>query len=631
MSDKYDINATTTIEGDISHSSSTSGNIANPPTVSGSVNNSSKVSGKVGSASSMSGNVVRTGINGRSAYELAVMKGFTGTLNEWLASLKGEPGEQGIQGEKGEPFTYEDFTAEQLALLKGEKGEPFEIYKTYDSYELMNADIPNVPDGKLLLIASNVEDENNAKVYIKKHDTLAFIVDLSGATGIKGESGKDGKDYVLTDTDKTEIAQEVGNIFAPIIEVAADTLEELTDTVDTVTEYATTQGIIQDVDNTWYRRTTAGGLDVADGLETKIKYINFPCEDDTSTEPIRIRGIRSTSKNLLNFNTLAESKAVNSTITYAYDKADGSISLFGSNVNANREYFIQFATRLEKGTYYLRGCPYQSGEDNIETYRALPYSVYIKRNGSGYPILSTDYGTPLSGGFFTVEVPDIYMVRCVVKKGATVNDTFYPRITQHESVFWLYPDCRECVLDINESLDIENSDEFIDKGYKVWNGGIEQVIGDSEIQVAQRYYTNIGVDDVKSHFMDDETFRCEEIVAVSEYEYNNRNDTGEILNSHTRMNSSGVETAHLDARTKVTPERISSKNHNEALERGINFQEHLGAGEYADVMSFFNGTKKIIIPNRNGTMALIEDIETLRQKVDEALAAITNIQASIDK
>lgn len=36
----------------------------------------------------------------------------------------------GIKGDKGDPFTYEDFTEEQLAALKGEKGDPF----TYDDF-----------------------------------------------------------------------------------------------------------------------------------------------------------------------------------------------------------------------------------------------------------------------------------------------------------------------------------------------------------------------------------------------------------------------------------------------------------------------------------------------------------------
>lgn len=41
------------------------------------------------------------GADGKSAYEIALEHGFIGSEDEWLASLKGEKGEQGIQGEKG--------------------------------------------------------------------------------------------------------------------------------------------------------------------------------------------------------------------------------------------------------------------------------------------------------------------------------------------------------------------------------------------------------------------------------------------------------------------------------------------------------------------------------------------------
>ena|SRR5699024_111534 len=42
---------------------------------------------------------------------------------------KGEPGadgKDGTDGAKGDPFTYEDFTEEQLEALRGPKGEPGE-------------------------------------------------------------------------------------------------------------------------------------------------------------------------------------------------------------------------------------------------------------------------------------------------------------------------------------------------------------------------------------------------------------------------------------------------------------------------------------------------------------------------
>ena len=60
---------------------------------------------------------------GKSAYAIAVAHGFRGTEQEWLDSLKGLQGPQGDPGPKGEPFRYEDFTAEQLEALKGPKGD----------------------------------------------------------------------------------------------------------------------------------------------------------------------------------------------------------------------------------------------------------------------------------------------------------------------------------------------------------------------------------------------------------------------------------------------------------------------------------------------------------------------------
>lgn len=41
-------------------------------------------------------------IQGQSAYEVAVTEGFVGTIDEWLATLTGEPGPAGPQGDPGE-------------------------------------------------------------------------------------------------------------------------------------------------------------------------------------------------------------------------------------------------------------------------------------------------------------------------------------------------------------------------------------------------------------------------------------------------------------------------------------------------------------------------------------------------
>ena len=73
------------------------------------------------------------GIQGLSAYQVAVQHGFEGTEDEWLISLKGEKGETGPKGDKGETGEKGD-TGERgpqglqgergLQGIQGEQGEP---------------------------------------------------------------------------------------------------------------------------------------------------------------------------------------------------------------------------------------------------------------------------------------------------------------------------------------------------------------------------------------------------------------------------------------------------------------------------------------------------------------------------
>ena len=67
-----------------------------------------------------------------SAYAIAVEHGYKGTVEQWLESLRGQ---------KGDPFTYSDFTAEQLAALKGDKGDTGGT-----SLPVARANVPAGPD-----------------------------------------------------------------------------------------------------------------------------------------------------------------------------------------------------------------------------------------------------------------------------------------------------------------------------------------------------------------------------------------------------------------------------------------------------------------------------------------------------
>lgn len=97
-----------------------------------------------------------------------------------LGNIKGPKGDKGDTGATGPQG------------VQGEKGDPFTIYTTYATIAAMNADKANVPEGEFVMIASTVEDPDNAKLYVKGETDFAYITDLSGATGIQGPQGIQG-------------------------------------------------------------------------------------------------------------------------------------------------------------------------------------------------------------------------------------------------------------------------------------------------------------------------------------------------------------------------------------------------------------------------------------------------------
>ena len=133
-------------------------------------------------------------VQGLSAYEVAVKKGYEGTEEEWLSSLKGqkgetgergiqgERGEQGKQGEKGDPFTYEDFTEEQLIGLKGEKGDKGET-------------------GEQGLQGIQGERGEKGDPFTYADFTEEQLVGLKGEKGEKGDKGEPGLSGSYNDTE----------------------------------------------------------------------------------------------------------------------------------------------------------------------------------------------------------------------------------------------------------------------------------------------------------------------------------------------------------------------------------------------------------------------------------------------
>lgn len=110
------------------------------------------------------------GDDGLSAYQIAVINGYKGSQTEWLASLVGETG---LKGEKGNP------------------GKDFKIVKTFSSIAAMNGE--GFSDGDFTMIASDVNDPDDGKLYVWNGTSFTYIADLSGSQGIKGDTGKTGE------------------------------------------------------------------------------------------------------------------------------------------------------------------------------------------------------------------------------------------------------------------------------------------------------------------------------------------------------------------------------------------------------------------------------------------------------
>ena len=85
------------------------------------------------------GEAGETGADGKSAYELACDNGYQGTVQEWLLSLKGSNGKSAYElaVEMGFAGTQEDW----LASLKGEKGEKGEAGKGIEKAEIVNGNL----------------------------------------------------------------------------------------------------------------------------------------------------------------------------------------------------------------------------------------------------------------------------------------------------------------------------------------------------------------------------------------------------------------------------------------------------------------------------------------------------------
>ena len=138
---------------------------------------------------------------------------------ETVQILDGEKGDTGEKGEKGDTGSIGPQGPQGPQGIQGPigpQGKAFTISKTYSSISEMNADFNNMQVGDYVMIASSVELEDNAKLYVKGEEEWLFVSDFSGAMGIQGEQGIQGIQGIQGEQGIQGIQGETGNGIATI-------------------------------------------------------------------------------------------------------------------------------------------------------------------------------------------------------------------------------------------------------------------------------------------------------------------------------------------------------------------------------------------------------------------------------
>lgn len=163
-------------------------------------------------------------------------------------------GLKGEKGDKGNPFTYSDFTAEQLAALKGEKGDKGD--KGEQGLQGLQGEqgIQGIQGDKGdkgekgdkgdtgATGESGADGADGKSAYQIALDNgfvgsqSEWLVSLKGDKGDKGDTGANGTDYILTDSDKSEIADLIGTAVVP--DYWLEELEEKADAIQQAMEAA---------------------------------------------------------------------------------------------------------------------------------------------------------------------------------------------------------------------------------------------------------------------------------------------------------------------------------------------------------------------------------------------------------
>lgn len=149
------------------------------------------------------------GADGKSAYEIWLDKGHTGTEEDFLDAIKGPTGPQGPKGDTGAAMTFDELTVEQKAELKGETGPQGPIGPTG----------PQGPKGN----DGNVAFDSLTPEQIEQIRGPQGIQGPIGPKGDKGDTGATPPVVPLVSGNNIRIVDSDGSIVISTIPIEAGT------------------------------------------------------------------------------------------------------------------------------------------------------------------------------------------------------------------------------------------------------------------------------------------------------------------------------------------------------------------------------------------------------------------------
>lgn len=175
------------------------------------------------------------GVDGKSAYQIAIEKGYIGTETEWLESLKGQNGVNGIDGFSPIVTTTQTETGAEINITdaSGDKTVILSNGKDGEDYNLTEEDKQNIAD---LVSIDNVYVGTEPPVDPK----ITAWIDTDDDTGIF---------YQLTEQDKQDIAElakyDDTKVKAEMAQLQVD-VQEKADKATTLAGYGITDALSAD-------------------------------------------------------------------------------------------------------------------------------------------------------------------------------------------------------------------------------------------------------------------------------------------------------------------------------------------------------------------------------------------------